>query len=56
MIYQKYNRRARSAQWACQYLERAKTYRSASRVAALIYALEDWLNNNAPMAVTTYVE
>jgi hypothetical protein len=56
MNYQKYNRRARNVQWADEYLRRARTYRSASRAAALICALENWLNNNAPMAVTAYAE
>jgi hypothetical protein len=32
MDCEKYNRRARSVQWAHEYLQRTRTYRSASRV------------------------
>ena len=56
MDYAKYNRRTRSARWANDYLKRAKTYHSAARAAKLIYAIEAWLNNNAPFAVTSYSE
>jgi hypothetical protein len=56
MHYEKYNRRVRSAQWAEGYLKRARTYRSASRAAAMISALEHWLNTNPPLAVTAYTE
>lgn len=56
MDYHKFNRRARSARWATEYRGRAKTYRSASRAAALIYALANWLNNNAPSTVTGYTK
>ena len=56
MNYMKYNRRVRSVLWALGYRERAKTEHSALRAAGLVTALENWLNDDAPTALTGYKE
>ena len=57
MSYTKFLRRARNAQWAYRCLHGAVEgghTRSASRAAAMIVALENWLDHNGPSDVTTY--
>lgn len=55
----KYNRRVRSAQWVNEYFERALkardpgSSRRAQRAVDMIYALENWLNDNSPFAIST---
>jgi hypothetical protein len=53
----KYNRRARSEKWMEAYQDRAmarQDLRGASRAAEMRVLLHNWLDNNAPLAVTTY--
>ena len=57
MNYRNYDRRVQSVQWAYEYKARAVESRDshrASRAALLINALENWLNQNAPLTLTTY--
>ena len=53
----KYNRRARSEKWMEAYQERAMALgdvRRALRAAEMRMSLDNWVNSNAPAAVTRY--
>jgi hypothetical protein len=54
MNYRKFNRRVRSVRWAYGVLDHAVDVRRAQRAAALIGALENWLDNNATLDLATY--
>ncbi len=57
MDVRKYNRRTRSEKWMEAYQERAMARmdtRLAFRAAEMRMLLNNWLNNNAPFAVTAY--
>lgn len=51
------NRRIRSLRWADEFQKRAvekRNYRGALKGAALIEALEHWINNNASHDIRTF--
>ncbi len=58
-IIKKWNRRAERARWASEYLRRAVergSFRAASCAASLATGLENWLNANEPLTVTSYTD